>query len=258
MDIKTLFDLPPWDWPSDAGERIHEILVHHRASASDRVAAAELAGDLVVMNDDMARALLPIVQDPKEPEDLRAKAAISFGPVLEEASFEEFDNPDDVSITESTFRNIQDRFEKLYVDDGTPKEVRRRILEASVRAPEPWHHDAVQAAYASGDEEWVLTAVFAMRFVQGFDDSIMESLQSADPESHLEAVHAAGNWELDDAWPHIVALIEDPNTPKPLLLAAIEAAGSIRPPEARETLMELAESDDEEIAEAADEAIMMA
>jgi hypothetical protein len=43
-----------------------------------------------------------------------------------------------------------------------------------------------------------------------------------------------------------------------LLLAAIDAAASIRPREARETLSDLATSDDEEIAEAADEAIAMA
>jgi len=42
-----------------------------------------------------------------------------------------------------------------------------------------------------------------------------------------------------------------------LLLAAIGAAGSIRPAEAREILADLADSDDEEIAEAAEEAMAM-
>ncbi len=50
-----------------------------------------------------------------------------------------------------------------------------------------------------------------------------------------------------------------PILPKPLLLAAIEAVGNIRPAEAPEILSRiLADSDDEEIAEAADEAIKMA
>jgi hypothetical protein len=43
-----------------------------------------------------------------------------------------------------------------------------------------------------------------------------------------------------------------------LLLAAIEAVASIRPAEAREVLGDLLDSDDEEIAEAASEAIDMA
>jgi hypothetical protein len=80
-------------------------------------------------------------------------------------------------------------------------------------------------------------------------------LKSDDPEIHLEAVIAAGNWELDAAWPHMIELINDAHTPKPLLLAAIDAVGSIRPAEAGEILVDLADSDDEEIGEAADEAM---
>jgi hypothetical protein len=60
------------------------------------------------------------------------------------------------------------------------------------------------------------------------------------------------------AWPHVVALVHDAGTPKQLLLAAIGAVASIRPSEASRILMDLARSDDEEIAEAADEAIAMA
>jgi hypothetical protein len=146
---------------------------------------------------------------------------------------------------------------RLYFDDSNPKEVRRRILEASVRAPEDWHHNAISAAYSSVDKDWMLTAVFSMRWVRGFDHQILEALKSADPEIHYQAVNAAGNWELDAAWPPIVALLNDADTPKPLLLAAIGAAASIRPQEVGEILIDLAASDDEEIAEAADEAIAM-
>ena len=113
------------------------------------------------------------------------------------------------------------------------------------------------AAYFSGDKDWMLTAVFSMRWVRGFDNQILEALKSTDPEIHYQAVDAAGNWELDAAWPHIVALLNDAGTPKPLLLAAIGAASGIRPQEAGEILIDLAASDDIEIAEAADEAIAM-
>jgi hypothetical protein len=83
-------------------------------------------------------------------------------------------------------------------------------------------------------------------------------LKSANPEIHYEAVEAAGNWGLAGAWSHVVALVEEPATPKPLLLAAIEAVASIRPAEAPEILADLADSDDEEIAEAANDAMEMA
>src|SRR5580658_4307681 len=162
MDLNILLDTPPWEWPPDAGQIFQKALVDKRADQSDRLIAAELAGDLVVMNDDLADILLALAGNPGEPEQLRAQAAISLGPVLEQADMDEFEDPDDVPITERTFHKIQDSLEKMYLDAATPKEVRRRILEASVRAPQPWHQDAIRSAYSSGDKEWMLTAVFSM------------------------------------------------------------------------------------------------
>jgi hypothetical protein len=258
MDLKALQDTPPWDWPRDAGKKFQEILIDHQADKTDRLIAAELAGDLTVINDDLADALMAIIRSPGEPEQLRARAAIALGPVLEQAETDGFEDPDDVPISRRTFRNIQDLLQKLYFDNTIPKEVRRRILEASVRAPESWHQNAIRAAYSSGDNEWILTAVFSMRWVLGFDDQILEALKSADPDIHYEAIQAAGNWGLAAAWSHILALLRDAATPKSLLLAAIGAVASILPAEARSVLAHLADSDDEEIAEAVDEAIGMA
>jgi hypothetical protein len=104
----------------------------------------------------------------------------------------------------------------------------------------------------------MLTAVFSMRWVRGFDDRILEALKSADSRIHYEAVEAAGNWALDAAWPHVVALAQDARTEKSLLIAAIGAIASIRPAEAPAILVDLADSDDAEIAEAADDALAMA
>jgi hypothetical protein len=131
MNLKTLLDTPPWDWPTDAGRMFRKILVDQRADESDRLVAVELAGDFTVINDDLADSLLVVVRSADEPEQLRAKAAISLG---------------------LTFRDIQDSLQKIYLDKNTPKEVRRRILEASVRAPETWHQNAIGDAYSSGDE----------------------------------------------------------------------------------------------------------
>jgi len=54
MDLKTLLDTPPWDWPTNAGNMFQKILADRRANESDRLVAAELAGDLTVINDDLA------------------------------------------------------------------------------------------------------------------------------------------------------------------------------------------------------------
>jgi hypothetical protein len=104
----------------------------------------------------------------------------------------------------------------------------------------------------------MLTAVFSMRWVRGFDDQILLALKNDDPEIRYEAVNTAGNWDLDAAWSHIVEIVNDAHSPKPLLLAAIGAVGSIRPAEAREILVDLADSDDEEIVEAVNEAMAAA
>jgi hypothetical protein len=259
MDLKILQDTPPWDWPEDAGKTFQEVLSNRRASDSDRLIAAELAGDLVVINDELADSLVAIVGSPNEPEQLRARAAIALGPVLEQTDTDGFEDPDeDVPITEGKFHSIQASLRKIYSDNSVPKKVRRRILEASVRAPESWHPDAIGAAYSSGDRDWMLTAVFSMRWVRGFDDRILEALKSADSRIHYEAVEAAGNWALDAAWPHVVALAQDARTEKSLLIAAIGAIASIRPAEAPAILVDLADSDDAEIAEAADDALAMA
>jgi hypothetical protein len=258
MELKTLQDTPPWDWPRDAGKKFQKILIDHQADETDRLIAAELAGDLTVINDELADVLTAIIRRPDEPEQLRAVAAIALGPVLEQAETDGFEDPDDVPITQRTFRNIQDCLHKLHFDNSIPKEVRRRILEASVRAPEEWHQNAIRAAYSSGDQAWILTAVFSMRWVRGFDDQILEALKSGDAEIQYEAIQAAGTWGLAAAWSHILALVRDAATPKSLLLAAIGAVASICPAEARSVLVDLADSDDEEIAEAVDEAIEMA
>jgi hypothetical protein len=255
MDLKSLLDTPPWDWPADAGKIFWTILIDPRAKQSDRLVAAQLAGDFTVINDELAETLLTIASSTEEPEKLRARAAISLGPALEQADTDGFEDPDDVPITEHTFRTIQESLEKLYLANSTPKEVRRRSLEASVRAPQIWHQGAIRQAYSSGDKEWMLTAVFAMRWVRGFDDQILMALKSGDPEIKYQAVIAAGDWGLDGAWSRIVELLNDGRSPKALLLAAIGAVGSIRRHEAQKILVDLADSDDEEIAEAVEEAL---
>jgi hypothetical protein len=258
MDLKTLKDTPPWDWPDGTAKMLVGILRDEQAAEPDRVLATELAGDFTAINDELVDALLAVLRSSDESERVRARAAISLGPVLEHADTEGFENAGEAPISERTFQRIQKSLRELYIDAGIPKEVRRRILEASVRAPQDWHQDTVRAGYSSDDDAWKLTAVFCMRFVRGFDEQIREALDNKNPDIHCEAVLAAGTWGVEAAWPHVAALVTSDKTPKALLLAAIEAVPSIRPQEAGELLRELTDSDDEDIVEAAYEALAMA
>jgi len=258
MDWKSLKDTPPWEWPEGASKMLLGVLQDDRAPESDRLLAVELAGVFGVVDDELVDALLSILASRERSAEVRGKAAISLGPVLEHADTAGFEDADDAPIAEGTYRRIRESMRRLYADAGVPKDVRRRILEASVRAPQDWHADAIRAAYRSDDAAWKLTAVFCMRFVPGFDALILEALATKNPDIHYEAVQAAGDRELDDAWPHVAALLSSGHTEKLLLLAAIEAAASIRPREAAEVLVDLADSDDEDIAAAVDEALAMA
>lgn len=260
--LDLLQNIEPWQWPQEAAKTILDALSDRQTKASERLIAADMAGDMVVMNEDIAEALIGVVGDATEPVDLRAQAAISFGPVLEQTDVDGFDEwlvgEDGPPISQETFDKIRELLQQVHFDPSAPKEVRRRALEAAVRAPEEWHRNAIKKAYASGDREWMLTAVFGMRYVKGFNGPILEALNSKDEEIHFEAINAAGDRQLDPAWPHVKALIQNAKTPNTLLLAAIEAVSTIRPGEARDVLDHLTDSEDEEIAEAAEEAIGMA
>jgi hypothetical protein len=258
MDLKILGETPPWDWPADTGLMLVHILRDRGADANDRLLAAELAGDFTVINDELVDALLSILHYHDESAELRGRAAISLGPVLEYTDVEGFEEPDEVPITEQTFRRAQESLRKLFRDANVPRDVQRQILEASVRAPQKWHSDAIRAAYASGDEDWKLTAVFCMRFIRGFEKETLEALESDNPDIHYEAVCAAGAWSVEAAWSHVAALVTAQETDKTLRLAAIDAVAGIRPEEASEVLGDLLDSTDEDIVEAVQEALTTA
>lgn len=259
--IEQLRDTPPWDWPKDAGEIFRDCLNDKAAAVSERLIAAELAGDAVVIDDNLAEVLMHVVSDPDEIETVRARAVISLGPALELADTEGFDDPldlDTVPISEEMFHKIREGLRNLYLDNTVSKEVRRRILEVSVRAPQDWHRDAVREAWSSGDRDWMLTAAFCMKSIRGFDDEILKALKNKDGEIRAEAAEAAGNWRLAAAWPMIRSILTSRTQPKNLLLAAIDAVASIKPEEARTLLEEFTTSEDEDIREAALDALAMA
>jgi hypothetical protein len=170
-------------------------------------------------------------------------------------------DPDDLDepvLSSEVVQTIKQTFRRLYADAGVPADVRRRVLEAAVRAPEEWHHGAVRAAWVGDDPAWRLTAIFCMRFLPGFGDRILEALDSPDFEIRYQAIRASENWALKGAWSRVVRVARHAGEDKDLRLAAIAAVGAIRPGAAREVLAELTVSRDEEIADAAFEAVTMA
>ena len=269
MEMHTLAGTPAFDWPTDAGEYILSVLRDRGAPQSERLLAAELAGDPMVLNDVLVEELLRILTGATESEALRSRVAISLGSALEEGEMYGFEELDGTPISQDLLLGAKASLRDLYHDPGVPKELRRRALEASVRTPEPWHPGAVRAAYHDGDRDWELSAVFCMRFIPGFDDEIVEALNTDDAHILYQAVRAAGAHSVEGAWPQIRRLIrvassgapmlpDDPDAEWSLLRAAMDAVVSIRPLEAADTLSDLIDSDDEDLSEAALEALDMA
>jgi len=251
-------DIPSWEWPENANAIIRKTLTKKNGDPSDRLLAAEMAGEETVMDDEMAKILISILRDKDETNEIRSAAVISLGPALEYADTMEFDDEEDLMISEPVFEEIQQTLRRLFMDSDVHEDVRRRILEASVRAPQDWHRDAVRAAYMSDNEDWRLTAVFCMSFIEGFENQILESLKNDDPDIFYEAVCAAGNMGLEKAWPQILKIISSPDTETPLLLAAIDAVVNIRPEEAHDVIGHLVDHEDEDVVDAACEALGIA
>jgi hypothetical protein len=259
MELSALSKLPPWEWPEEAGSILTRVILDHDADAEDRTLAAEMAGDITVINDDLIGVLLGVLADTTEPAELRGMCAIATGPVLEYAyttGFEEnsYDAP---PISEQTYDTIHEDLYARFVDEDEDMEVRRRALEASVRAPQDWHRGAITAVHASGDEAWYLTAVFCMSYVNGFDEQIIAAMDHADIEVQVEAIRAAGTWALDAAWDKITPLFEAEEVDKEVLMVAIDAAAQIRRGEAAKLLVHLTDIDDEDVVEAVHDALTL-
>lgn len=256
--LEILDNTPPWEWPKDAAKTLRKTMENRRADEDDRVLATELAGDLCVMDEEIGNRLLAILRDRSEPERVRAAAAISMGPTLQSMDELEICGPteyDEPPVSDVLYHKMKQALQKTFRDTGAPDLVRRRSLEASVRAMQDWHAEAVRECWARDDEEWKLTAVFCMGYVEGFEAEILASLGSSDPWVRFHAVRSAGEQALDGAWPHIRAILADPQTDKPLLLTALEAAANFDRPEYAEDLQPFLASEDEEIREAAQEAV---
>jgi hypothetical protein len=262
VSLGELRDRPAWEWPPDAAATMLAIVHGTESGIDDLLLAVELASEVVVMNDELAGALIEIVQAPSRPEQLRVEAALALGPMLEYATDGGYE-PDGLleeepEVTPPTIERAQAVLHAAYLDAAAPLSVRRSALEASVRGDQDWHEAAVRDAWASADESWRATGLFCMQYLAGFDEEIVKALSSQDQRFLCLAVQVAGAWGLDQALPVLVSLLRSSETPRPLLLAAIEAAPRVNPDVALELLAPLVDHPDEEVASAAEGALAMA
>ena len=63
MDVTQLSHIPPWQWPTDSADVLAKALEDRQAPASERLLAAELAGEIVAMTDEVADLLLSLLAE---------------------------------------------------------------------------------------------------------------------------------------------------------------------------------------------------
>lgn len=256
--VRQLADLPSWEWPEEARNALLAVLGDRQAGPEERRLATELAGDVVVVDDTVANRLLGLLGDAGESDELRGQAAISLGPALELGDLHGFEDEDMTPISEAVFEAACEALRQAYSDARCPKDVRRRALEAAVRADRGWQAGAVRAAYASDDRDWRQTAVFCMGFLPGFEQHTLADLDDSDERVQREAVRAAALRGLSKAWRKIKALALSEASGKEARLAAIDAVAELRPHQAEEVLAGLLGHEDPEVAGAAREALIAA
>lgn len=223
-----------------------------------RCRAAMMLGDLAVFNDQIGAALLACVRDAELPAEVRASAAVALGPALEQTELVGFDDLefDPPPLPEELFEQIQETFHELSQEPTQSALLRRRALEASVRAPEAWHRESVENAWKTNDCEWQTTAVFCMGYLPGFEDKILEALKSPHQMVVNEAVYTAAERGMPQVFERLAAMARDDKLADEQRFIAIGGLGAMATDQSVAVLTELSTSTNEEIARSAKEALM--
>lgn len=241
--LRALEEVDAFEWPAESAAVILEALLG--SNEEERQTALNLAGDLVVMNEPIATALLAILGDRQASPDDRGRAAIALGPALEECDLADWDDVSDVPvISRSLYDTARAALREAWADHENPVVVRRLALEAAVRAPEPWQRAAITEAFRAGDHDWRLCGLFCAGYVSGFEMQVFAALDDEDEAIVMQAVLAASDAQLSLAGPNLLALADSDTTPRALREAAIDALGHVDVPGRERVLSQLVAGDD--------------
>jgi len=134
--------------------------------------------------------------------DVRAEAALALGHFVYLGELEE--------LPKGTQQEIETFLLKT-IDDDQAKIVRRRALEAVSFSSREDVPALIQKAYDSGDNEWMVSAIFGMgrSADRRWNDDVMLMLEHKKPAIRAEAARAAGELEIKQAVLELIELLDD-------------------------------------------------
>jgi hypothetical protein len=249
-DFDDLGEEPSWELPAESRAVLVESL-----QSPDPDVRREAVEMLAHSLDDAlaARALEMARSDPDE--EIRAAAANVLAPGLAAAHAAAGGEGPPSPLSPAGVARVEQGLRQLYFDPESPRDVRRRALEAAVQVPETWQEGATRAAWASPDPDWRTTAVFCMARLPGFSGAVVEALRDRESRVRLEAARAAGDGGVREAAPRLLTLAQAADEEGLVRMAAMESLGLLGDRQALGPLRELATSVDPELAFAARSAL---
>ena len=188
---------------------------------SDFVLSYEAVGRLAVKDADAKVRLLGVrtLWDLEEPElipiysdllmndpspEVRAAAATGLGKFTYLGEIE--------GLPQKTLKKVEDLLLTVINGKDAPK-VRCRALEALGFSSREEVVPLIQAAYASGNKEWIASALFAIgrSANEKWTDQVVPMLQNKVPSIRAEAARAAGELEIKSVRQELFDLLEDDN-----------------------------------------------
>jgi len=168
-----------------------------------RVKAAAIA----LLWEDKDPHLIPIftkLLEQDESEQVRAAAAKALGLYVYLGELEE--------ISEDEHRQVEDSLLRI-MRSNEPSSIRRNALASLGYSGRDEVPPLIQAAYDTGDREWVASALQAMgRSVDHrWANAVLLKIDHPIPEIQFEAVRAAGHLELAAARQPLLEMIEEPD-----------------------------------------------
>lgn len=199
--------------------------------------------------DEDVRLINPFIRHLKSDDsaEVRAVAAASLGRFVLMSELEELDP--------TVARRIENVLLDAFSESESDITARRRALESLAYSTQDFVHGLIAEAYQDDDDGLRMSAVFAMGRSADlrWEHIVLAELDSSDNGMQFEATRASGELELADAVPELIAFLQEDDIE--LRDSAVWALGRIGGPEARRALQACAASPDEDLREAAEDAL---